>query len=844
MLQFKEFILEKDAQQLKTTESGTYQEWKNGLYLYFVLYNSPASGSKDILYVGIKYKDGSKTHPNNFWGGLRYNPERKQFYVIDGQSKFWEKNWIKDNQAKGDPSMYMSSAGKNQDSDSLAHAFKKGLYKGEPEELDSSFHPWILNSYTKSNIDKLVHYRHNKEEYDKWKTQEAKNSRVRKKYNSLRKGPQGMKNPEFIKALENDPDYQKQDPLPELLTKHGLETTDEVSAGKKVPTDSYMYKIFVVGDMEKFYSVMKKLNTAAGDSNLPKGMKELIDKIKKDKNFKQGMIKEFTNTLFEDNNLFEIIIDFYIKNDNHDIHEHKEFKSENLYRSFIISSVGKHQNLIVGTIESFISLKKSKMNENDQGKSTMKVVPLKYEYVEEVFIPKDIKGKEKDELAHYISKTIGTKKKSESKVAEPDKKHKKEELHDLKDIRKILLKDKKHIDIHARRCFLPVKMGKKETNKKTIKDIREHGHHDGDHVYSAIHHEIINGVNKDNTKDLLKAYNYFSNIELPILLIYASSTQLKNTIICSLKNKNEVNLICKTSANSNYKLEEKQVDIDDVADDSKREELNPFTLYDFLLFMHTHKKARRVLEPVKPSMNIGRFVEMEFDYESQDREQLIEDWADMMGWDEEKEEKSKTKKVTEESYSPVSFPIFESYINQNSMLLEYKDELSGKHEDMEKLFKQMIPKIEAQKELKGKDPNTQGLKFFLHVLAADKNPYSKIFLDTGHSDGRVVSLDELQEFLLHLYHIPELIVGKETEKEEETEKKTETKKETQNKKETSAKGIFSNILGDLKKQGKKLTSSISPELALASYEEDPDAKVITEKKLKSFKEVKDKDNES
>ena len=36
------------------------------------------------------------------------------------------------------------------------------------------------------------------------------------------------------------------------------------------------------------------------------------------------------------------------------------------------------------------------------------------------------------------------------------------------------------------------------------------------------------------------------------------------------------------------------------------------------------------------------------------------------------------------------------------------------------------------------------------------------FLDTGHSDGRVVDLKELQQFLLHLYHIPELVVGKQT----------------------------------------------------------------------------------
>jgi len=91
--------------------------------------------------------------------------------------------------------------------------------------------------------------------------------------------------------------------------------------------------------------------------------------------------------------------------------------------------------------------------------------------------------------------------------------------------------------------------------------------------------------------------------------------------------------------------------------------------------------------------------------------------------------------------------------------------------------------------------------------------------------------------------------------EVKTKEETKEPKKKEKEKEKEEKGWESSFKKSLEKSksrskvrqlGKKSNSStVDKKLNLAaSYEEDPDAKVITEKKLKSFKEVKDKDNES
>ena len=126
------------------------------------------------------------------------------------------------------------------------------------------------------------------------------------------------------------------------------------------------------------------------------------------------------------------------------------------------------------------------------------------------------------------------------------------------------------------------------------------------------------------------------------------------------------------------------------------------------------------------------------------------------------------------------------------------------------------------------------------------NQFKTIFFDNGNGE-KQVTLEEAREILSK--PVVKLIEsGKlkqaETEKKSETEKekkpKTEKKPETKN---TLVKGY----LDKAKEGSKKFLDGLiggALDMQTASYEEDPDAKVITEKRLKSFKEVKDKDNES
>ena len=148
-----------------------------------------------------------------------------------------------------------------------------------------------------------------------------------------------------------------------------------------------------------------------------------------------------------------------------------------------------------------------------------------------------------------------------------------------------------------------------------------------------------------------------------------------------------------------------------------------------------------------------------------------------------------------------------------------------------------IELTEAKEEIKFRK-SSQPDKFdtiavgFIKSLFEGSNQFKTIFFDNGNGE-KQVTLDEAKELLSK--PVVKLIESgklKQTETEKKAEVETEKKPKTEKKPETKS-NLVKDYLDKAKEGGKKFLDGLiggALDMQTASYEEDPDAKVITEKK--------------
>ena len=281
---------------------------KGGFYLYFVVYPAP-QGSFPVLYVGIK--SDSNFQAINFWGSIRF--DGKEHYLLN--RRFWESHFIDSNAQRSIElhkpgssysKLYMSSAGKHSDANSLAHALALGLRK-------LRWHPIIMNFSTLKNIRKLDN-------------------------------------------------FDETTPI--------LATPPEAKKKNKFGKDEYAYRVYVVPDFNKFKEEIKKIHSHVDSQMKEhpgaddRVLKTLAD-IKDDPDFREKIEEIFSDAVIT--NIQVRAEGFFGRKK---MRVPSVFKTEENYRYYINQKIKKFPFLLIAAVEKYVTQEKDKKGDKTQGPGT------------------------------------------------------------------------------------------------------------------------------------------------------------------------------------------------------------------------------------------------------------------------------------------------------------------------------------------------------------------------------------------------------------------------------------------------------------------------------------------
>lgn len=379
MLGFKEFTIEskEDFEEFETyiTEAEEEKEEENtsfnaaSYYLYFVIYPSPKAGptqvgapSRECLYVGIKHKNkGPTMSAENFWAGLRWDAAANRHKLT--KQALWDKSSLRVDDSgqilfPGETGMYMTSAGANQNPESLCKAFIRGVYQN-----DLAFHPLIMNRTSKGFINNAIN-KITKKGFDKSLEEkffdflkELKSKKVQPQLEQEEK-PEQKETNESVLLEKTTTGYRF--PLDERGKP--IDHKNLISSGK------YGYKIFVCDDMTYYQHVLNELSEAADSPNskLPAGVRALLkNKAANETQYKEERLGIIVNCVVT--RFYNAMYKFFIENR---IRPPKELMGEENYTNFILETTKKNPVLTIGTAEYTLSRELHEIGEKQQGKAT------------------------------------------------------------------------------------------------------------------------------------------------------------------------------------------------------------------------------------------------------------------------------------------------------------------------------------------------------------------------------------------------------------------------------------------------------------------------------------------
>ncbi len=384
MLGFKEFAIEskEDFEKFENyiTEAEENEEEENTVfnaasyYIYFVIYPSPKAGptqvgtpSRECLYVGIKHKNkGPTMSASNFWAGLRWNASKNRHELT--KQSLWDKSALRVDDTgqmvfPGETGMYMTSAGANQNPESLCKAFIRGVYQN-----DLAFHPLIMNRTSKGFINNAIS-KITKKGFDK---------SLEEKFFDFLKELKAKKVQPRIEQEEDEEPTQKETNESVLL--------ERTTPGYRFPLDDngkpydhktlinsgrYGYKIFVCDDMTYYQHVLNELSEAADSPNskLPAGVRDLLkDKAANEVEYKEQRLDIIRDCVIA--RFYQAIYDFFVQNYSTFNFVPEEIKTVEKYEKFILETTKKNPVLTIGTAEYTLSRELHEIGEKQQGKAT------------------------------------------------------------------------------------------------------------------------------------------------------------------------------------------------------------------------------------------------------------------------------------------------------------------------------------------------------------------------------------------------------------------------------------------------------------------------------------------
>ena len=776
----------KEYEQFRNSDTTNTYAFRQGFYLYFVVYPAPVGG-RPMFYVGIKHTADADI--NDFWGSIRFDhkgdkkhhvtkPSSWEPYLIRGQQRskvgVAEKIPQKAVSRRGD--LYMSSSKHNKDKNSLGRALIKGLL------VNQRYHPYILNNATLRNL------------------------------------------LDFRKVFGRDDEI-----FPAPSNKLVLNR------------DEYKYEVHAIDQFHEFPLMLEKMikhqEDLTKEGDVPTPVLKIIGEIYRNKDYRDDIRELFSDAAVK-----------HVQKKAKEFYEGRQltvppiFAKEENYRYFISNQMKRFPHLLIGAAEAYVSRQKDKSGDKSQKPGTAALLPNEFIF-DGIYVPSEdklgIDSKVREDLLVELLKSERSKK-TEEELKDEERNISlshfmdfdgEEEGNEKYSINNLLQKgNKSHSEVLARLSFFSKNTPALISRPFGLKIQTENGNI----LSSPIHKPFVDFfINKkvENGKSLKK---YFEAVELPLLDEFVRKSLNIKDMIFSFKEttktsdkdtvrfdggddgedrprrrrriggnkerEKEVSRLYMFVKDMNKRGQVKRREIDannlNLKELQQRESLEPFTLYDFLSKLGYKVDEKDTVESFQNRLNEDVLYSILEDLE----EILLENHEKAMSGgdpiinnifhrlmpDRYKKYYHKTEIAAPGRDQPLFRALPEPKELKDASSAEIRRELRrirrvadyqrdpgtlrGPVSTIDLSLDDQLStnqKIELHKRMMGNKNKWDkiGFEFFLHTITTKKLNYGGFFFENLDGNVRKVTKDEMQKILVHIAGY-DLLAGGEDNMEE------------------------------------------------------------------------------